>query len=58
MEESVGSSRRELELKAGQGLQGTSGATQGHQGPAGGLGDRGKMRVDQRTDAQQALLGK
>ena len=50
--EEVGVRREELGgLKAGQGHQ--------HQGQQHqGVSERGKMRVDQRTDAQQALLGK
>ena len=39
----------------GQHLQGGG---QPHQGGGAGTSDRGKMRVETRTDAQQALLGK
>ena len=44
------------ELKSPQHHQGGGG--QHHQGGGAGLSDRGKMRVETRTDAQQALLGK
>ena len=44
------------ELKSPQHHQGGGG--QHHQGGGAGTSDRGKMRVETRTDAQQALLGK
>ena len=42
----------------GGGGQHLQGGGQPHQGGGAGTSDRGKMRVETRTDAQQALLGK
>ena len=42
----------------GGGGQHHQGGGQHHQGGGAGTSDRGKMRVETRTDAQQALLGK
>ena len=45
--------------QGGGGQQHQGGVGQHHQGGgAGTISDRGKMRVETRTDAQQALLGK